>query len=135
MVMIFSSHSFPYLSFPMKCDDDIVIEICGDYVYSAHDFPQSEYLSPIFGHQIIHFPTSFGVIEWANERMSTAERTSEASSAEQANEWAVRAFEQTDNGPVLTSRILAYLIHCVLSFSASLCYFKIRLCVSAHEAF
>ena len=45
--------------------------------------------------------------------MSAAERASEASSAEQANEWAVRANERSGgaNGPVLTSRFLAVLNH------------------------
>ena len=36
------------------------------------------------------------VHEPASERMSAAERASEASSAEQANEWAVRANERAD---------------------------------------
>ena len=36
-------------------------------------------------HQNSHFPTSLGVSE-VSERMSTAERASEASRAEQANE-------------------------------------------------
>ena len=31
----------------MKYDDAIVIELYGDFVYSAHDFSHSEYLSPI----------------------------------------------------------------------------------------
>ena len=34
--------------------------------------------------------------EWASKRMSAAERASKASSAEQANEWAVGVNEQTD---------------------------------------
>ena len=40
----------------------------------------------VLGHLIIHFPTSLGVSERPSERMSAAERASEASSAEQANE-------------------------------------------------
>ena len=36
------------------------------------------------------------VIDGAIDRMSAAERPSEASSAEQANEWAVQANEQTE---------------------------------------
>ena len=36
---------------------------------------------------------SSGASEWVNEQMSAAER---ASSAEQANEWAMRANEQTE---------------------------------------
>ena len=43
-------------------------------------------------HLIIHFPTSEGVFKWS----SAAERASKASSAEQANKWAVRANEQAD---------------------------------------
>ena len=34
--------------------------------------------------------------KWASARMSAAERASKASSAEQVNEWAVRAIEQLD---------------------------------------
>ena len=62
-------------------------------------------------HLIIHFPTSEGVSE-----VSAAERTSEASRAEQANEWAVQANEQMDKrvthwvtDPVLHSRFLVIL--------------------------
>ena len=42
------------------------------------------------------FPMSSGVKERASEQMSLAARASQASSAEQANEWAVRANEQTE---------------------------------------
>ena len=42
--------------------------------------------------------------EWASERVSAAEGASEASSPEQANEWAVRANEQTDE------RVAQYLL-------------------------
>ena len=37
---------------------------------------------------------SWGASEWASEQMSAAERTSEVSSAERANEFSVRANEQ-----------------------------------------
>ena len=47
------------------------------------------------------------VSEWASERMSAAERASEASSAEQANKWAVRA----NKWAVRTSRLHAHLNH------------------------
>ena len=47
-------------------------------------------------HRIIHFPTSSGVSERVNEQVSVVERASEASRVEQANEWVVRANEQTD---------------------------------------
>ena len=49
----------------------------------------------INSHPIFHFPTSEGVSK-VSKRVSAAERGSEASSAEQANEWAVRANERTD---------------------------------------
>ena len=39
---------------------------------------------------IIFFPLSFGVSGWASQQISAAERSNEANSAEQANEWAVR---------------------------------------------
>ena len=40
----------------------------------------------IWGHQIIYFPASLEVSQWASERMSAVENASEASSREQANE-------------------------------------------------
>ena len=39
---------------------------------------------------------SSGASEWASERMSAAECVSEASSAEQVNEWAMRTKEQAE---------------------------------------
>ena len=66
--------------------------------------------------RIIDFPTSSGVSVRASVRMSAAERASTASSAEQANErMSERAVEQA-SGPVLTSRFLAFLPHCALTF-------------------
>ena len=47
-------------------------------------------------HLIIHFPTSLRMSEWASKWVSAVKRTSKVSSAEQANEWAVRANERTD---------------------------------------
>ena len=52
-------------------------------------------------HQNAHFPTSSKVTERASKWVSEAERASEVSKAEQANEWA--------SGPVLTFRFLAIL--------------------------
>ena len=43
-----------------------------------------------------HFPPSSGASERSSDWMSTAERASKARRAEQANEWAVQANEQTD---------------------------------------
>ena len=62
--------------------------------------------SLILRHLIIHFPTSLGVSERASEQMSTAERASEESSVEQANEWVVRTDKR-----VLTSWFVAVLNH------------------------
>ena len=54
----------------------------------------------ILRHRIIHFPTSLGVNEWAIKRarkqMNSTGRLSEASRAEQANEWVVRTNKQTN---------------------------------------
>ena len=44
-------------------------------------------------HLIIHFPTSKGVSK-VSERVNAVERASKASTAEQVNEWAVRANER-----------------------------------------
>ena len=51
---------------------------------------------PDFETLIIFFPTSSGVSEWACERMSEADYTSEASNAEPTNEWAVQVNERMD---------------------------------------
>ena len=48
--------------------------------------------------------------KWASERVSAAERASEVSSLEQANEWAVRANGRTW-GPVVLSVFLVVLAH------------------------
>ena len=47
-------------------------------------------------HLIIHYPTSSGVNEWASELTSERSEQCEVISVVQANEWAVRANEQTD---------------------------------------
>ena len=47
-------------------------------------------------HLMIHFPTSSGVSEQANERMTAADCASEATSVVQANEWVMWANERTD---------------------------------------
>ena len=52
------------------------------------------------------FPMTSWVSVWVSERMRAAERASEASSAEQGNEWAVQASEWGGaNGPVLYASI------------------------------
>ena len=56
------------------------------HVISNDDQPTVAQNLVALRHIIIHFPTSSGVSEQAGERMSAAERASEASSAEQANE-------------------------------------------------
>ena len=53
--------------------------------------------------------------EQASKRVIAAERASEACSAEQANEWAVRA-DGRASGPVLMSQIMAVVPHCALSY-------------------
>ena len=50
----------------------------------------------ILRHQKFTFPRARFWAKWASERTSAAEDASEASSAEQANEWAVQASERTD---------------------------------------
>ena len=55
----------------------------------------------------------WGASKRANERMSTAERASEASSAEQANEWAMRANEWM--AQYSTRRLHTILTHCALA--------------------
>ena len=57
---------------------------------------------------------SSGASEWARERMSAAERASEASIAEQANEWAVKANKQTEE------QMAQYSMHRFLSHSTTL---------------
>ena len=49
-------------------------------------------------HRMIHFPTSKGVSEVSKQvnEWAWVERASKASSAEQANKWAVQANKQTD---------------------------------------
>ena len=47
-------------------------------------------------HLMIDFPTSLAVNARTSEQMSAEERTTKASNMKQANEWAVRAKEQTD---------------------------------------
>ena len=67
---------------------------------------------PDFPALIIHFPTSSGVSECASKRVSAEEHVSEASSAEQSNEW-IRSCSLT----LLTPSIAP---HCLLRSRAPL---------------
>ena len=62
-------------------------------------------------HSFSHEPGSERVNEQASERMNTAELTSQTSSAEQVNEWAVQANGQA-SGPVLHKYYFVFILGC-----------------------
>ena len=68
--------------------------------------------------------------ERAGERMSAAENASEASSAEQANEWAVRANERVDEREAQhsTRRFHSHSTHCA---TLSRCFFPVSVLVKS----
>ena len=79
---------------------------------------------------IIHLPISSGVNEWASEWMSAVECASEATSAEQVDQWARCEWtsERSSEWPstVVTSWFLAVLPHCGLVWLSFVSYSKGR---------
>ena len=72
-----------------------------------------------------HFPQAREWVKGASEQMSAAECASEASSVEQANEWAARVNERTDKRVAQFSNLYSWLfwptVRCILLRRAAFC--------------